>query len=141
MKKVLTFLSLVAFFALTAINVNAQEMKFEQEVIDYGTITKGADGQRYFEFTNTGNAPLTISNAKGSCGCTVPTYPKEPIMPGEKAQIKVKYDTKRVGPFTKKVYLTTNDVKKTKHTLTIKGTVKAAPAATPQRKSLMKSKH
>ena len=62
---------------------------FETETIDYGTIENNADGNREFKFTNTGNAPLVISNAKGSCGCTVPTWPKEPIAPGASSVIKV----------------------------------------------------
>lgn len=101
-------------------------MTFEVTTIDYGTIEKGGDPLRKFKFTNTGNEPLIIKNAKGSCGCTVPTYPKEPIMPGETNVIEVRYDTQRVGPFTKTVTLTTNETADTR-TLTIKGEVKAPP--------------
>lgn len=98
------------------------KMVFEKETIDYGTIGQGSDPYRVFTFTNQGQEPLIITNARGSCGCTVPTYPKEPIMPGEKAEIKVRYDTNRVGPFTKQVTLTTNESENTR-TLTIKGLV------------------
>ncbi len=98
------------------------EMTFESEVIDYGTIPQNADGVRTFNFTNTGNAPLIISNAKGSCGCTVPTWPKQPINPGESAQIKVKYATNRLGPINKSVTVTSNATKPTK-VLRIKGNV------------------
>lgn len=101
-------------------------MTFEVTTIDYGTIEKGADPMRHFKFTNTGNEPLIIKSAKGSCGCTVPTYPQEPIMPGESANIDVRYDTQRVGNFNKQVTLTTNETEST-HTLTIKGEVKAPP--------------
>ena len=101
-------------------------MVFVSETIDYGTIAHNADGKREFVFTNNGNKPLIISNATGSCGCTVPTYPKEPIAPGAKAVIGVKYATDRVGAFTKTVTLTTNATEPTK-TLTIKGTVLADP--------------
>ena len=102
-------------------------MEFESTEVDYGSIIQESDPFRYFKFTNTGDAPLVINNAKGSCGCTVPTYPKEPIMPGESAEIKVRYDTKRVGPFTKTVTLTTNeDVGK--RILRIKGKVSKKPA-------------
>ena len=99
-------------------------MTFDATTMDYGTIEKGADPIRKFKFTNTGNEPLIVKAAKGSCGCTVPTYPKEPIMPGESNVIEVRYDTQRVGAFTKTVTLTTNEASDT-HTLTIKGDVKA----------------
>ncbi len=101
---------------------------------NYGSISNASTGIRYFKFTNTGNAPLIISAAKGSCGCTIPSYPKEPIMPGESNFIKVKYDTKRTGAFTKYVTLTTNSTDNTTTRLKIYGTVAApkqvAPAAT-----------
>ena len=102
------------------------QMSFEDDTIDYGTIEQGADPYRFFKFENTGNEALVIKHAKGSCGCTVPTYPKEPILPGEKAEIKVRYDTNRVGPFTKRVTLTTN-VGEENIVLTIKGKVEKKP--------------
>jgi len=121
-------LSILAFVVLGAFSIQAQGpvMTFNVTTVDYGTIEKGADPIRHFEFTNTGNEPLIIKSAKGSCGCTVPTYPQEPIMPGEKANIDVRYDTQRVGNFNKTVTLTTNETEAT-HTLTIKGEVKAPP--------------
>lgn len=100
---------------------------------NYGTIKNASTGYRYFKFTNTGKGPLVISAAKGSCGCTVPTWPKEPIMPGESNFIKVKYDTKRTGAFTKYVTLTSNAQSNTTTRLKIFGTVEApnsAPAST-----------
>ena len=105
-------------------NPNAPEITFESEMHDYGTIKQGADGGCEFKFKNTGKEPLIISSAKGSCGCTVPTYPKEPIMKGQTGVIKVHYDTKRVGAFTKTVTLTSNGKTDTK-ILTIKGVVEA----------------
>ncbi len=122
-------LSVLAFVLVGAYCANAQSatgavMTFDVTTIDYGTIDKGGDPIRKFKFTNTGNEPLIIKTAKGSCGCTVPTYPKEPIMPGESNVIEVRYDTQRVGPFTKTVTLTTNETSDS-HTLTIKGEVKA----------------
>jgi hypothetical protein len=109
-----------------AAKVEGASMAFVSETIDYGTIAHNADGKREFVFTNNGNKPLIITNAAGSCGCTVPTYPKEPIAPGAKAVIGVKYATDRVGAFTKTVTLTTNATEPTK-TLTIKGTVLPDP--------------
>ena len=99
---------------------------FESDVIDYGTVDYNGDGVREFLFTNNGKEPLIISRAKGSCGCTVPTWPKEPIMPGETGKIKVKYATNRPGRFTKTVTISSNAKTPTKR-LTIKGTVKPKP--------------
>lgn len=98
------------------------QIKFETEVIDYGTIEYKSDGIRYFRFENTGSAPLIIEKVKGSCGCTVPTKPEDPIMPGETGEIKVKYATNRVGRFTKTVTITSNATDKPK-VVKIKGEV------------------
>lgn len=104
--------------------------KFDQVVHDYGTIKKGADPYCEFKLTNTSKQPLVIKEAKGSCGCTVPEYPKEPIMPGKSVTIKVRYDTNRVGPFEKQVTVTFEG-KDTPAVLKIKGVVEATPAETP----------
>ncbi len=103
--------------------ITGPQMTFETMVMDYGEIEQGSDPLRKFAFVNTGIEPLVIKNAKGSCGCTVPDYPKEPIFPGEGADIDVRYDTNRVGQFTKTVTLTTNTAEE-KIVLTIKGNVK-----------------
>ncbi|MCW8897483.1 MAG: DUF1573 domain-containing protein [Flavobacteriales bacterium] len=115
-------------------NENAAVLTFEEEVVDYGTIEQGADGVREFIFTNTGKSPLIISNAVGSCGCTVPTWPKEPIKPGQKAAIKVKYDTKRIGAINKSVTITSNATEPTK-IIRIKGTV-VAPKTSPTKEAV-----
>ena len=101
------------------------KMSFETDRIDYGSIKKGAEPLRQFKFKNTGTEPLVIKAAQGSCGCTVPTYPKEPIMPGASASIDVRYDTQRPGQFTKTVTLTTNAEGQESKVLTISGTVAA----------------
>lgn len=108
---------------------NAPTMEFSKDAIDYGTIKQDADGNRVFTFTNKGTTPIVISEAHGSCGCTVPTFPKEPIMPGQKAEIKVHYDTHRVGPFSKSVTVNSN-AKNSPVVLKISGTVEAL-AITP----------
>jgi hypothetical protein len=110
--------------------VEGAGMVYVTETIDYGSVAINSDGNRKFEFTNNGNKPLIITNAAGSCGCTVPTFPKEPILPGAKAFIGVKYDTSasRVGPFTKTVTITSNAAGSPSKVLTIKGTVLAADA-------------
>ncbi len=140
MKKILV----VALLVLGTVAANAQEtakkaktitskvngagMVFANEVIDYGTITQNAEGKREFVFTNNGTSPLVITNAQGSCGCTVPSSPKEPIAPGAKGVIGVKYDTNRVGPFTKTVTISSNATGQPTKVLTIKGNVVAAAA-------------
>jgi len=112
MKFLLTAFTLVLTCSfLSAQNIDFKLSKNQGEdplVWNYGNIENASTGLRVFKFTNTGEAPLVITNAKGSCGCTVPSYPKEPIMPGESNEIRVKYDTKRTGAFTKYVTLTTN---------------------------------
>jgi outer membrane lipoprotein-sorting protein len=109
--------------------VDGAGMVFVNETIDYGTVAHNADGKREFVFTNNGNKPLIITNTQGSCGCTVPTSPKEPIAPGAKGIIGVKYATDRVGPFTKTVTVTSNAAGQATKTLTIKGTVLADGAS------------
>jgi Protein of unknown function (DUF1573) len=105
MKKII----LVAVVALVSLAAQAQaKIEFKSETIDYGQIAKGSDGVRVFEFTNTGNEELVISDVKSSCGCTVPEKPKEAIAPGKTGEIKVKYDTKRVGPIRKTVTVYSN---------------------------------
>lgn len=132
MKKVIFSLMLVLTAAFAMNTVNAQttsgaKIDFTKETHDYGTIKNGADGTCTFEFKNTGNAPLIISNAKGSCGCTVPEWPKEPIAPGAKASIKVKYDTSRQGVINKNVTITSNAVNAAEKIIYIKGNVLPAP--------------
>jgi hypothetical protein len=110
---------------------NAPVMKFEHDTINYGTIAHNADGYREFKFTNVGKEPLIIKDAHGSCGCTVPTAPKEPIQPGQESAVKVHYATDRIGMFQKTVTLTSNANPTTK-VLVIKGNVLPDPKpATP----------
>ena len=109
MKNIITILFVgLLSFGLTAQDKKVAKIEFKTDVIDYGTIEKGADGVRTFEFTNTGNAPLIISNVKSTCGCTVPKKPKGPIMPGESGEIEVKYDTNRVNPIRKTITVISN---------------------------------
>lgn len=136
MKKLLSVLTVFALFATVSFaqdapaaepaNDGGPKMEFDATEVDYGTIEQGSDPLRVFNFTNSGDEPLIISKAKGSCGCTVPKYPQDPILPGETAQIEVRYDTNRIGPFQKTVTLTTNEANPT-HTLKIKGKVNKKP--------------
>jgi hypothetical protein len=111
------------------VHQNAAVITFQKDTIDYGTIPHNADGYRAFAFTNTGKEPLMISETHGSCGCTVPTAPKEPIQPGASAEIKVHYATDRVGMFIKTVTVTSNAANSPK-ILVIKGNVLPDAAAT-----------
>lgn len=108
MNKIFTFL----FIGLISLSLNAQDkvakIEFKSKTIDYGTIEKGANGVRVFEFTNTGNAPLIISKVSSSCGCTIPKKPKGPILPGKSGEIEVKYDTNRVNPIRKTITVISN---------------------------------
>lgn len=99
---------------------------FEEEVIDYGNIAQNDNGLRTFKFTNRGRAPIVISKVKTTCGCTVPTYPKQAILPGETASIDIKYATNRVGSFSKTITVISNADEPQKK-LRIKGNVIAKP--------------
>lgn len=109
------------------VNHNAAKISFTQEIIDLGTFMQYDDpsSKCEFIFTNDGKEPLIISKAKGSCGCTVPEWPKEPILPGETGVIKVNYDEKRVGQFNKSVTITSN-AKNATQIIKIKGKILAA---------------
>jgi hypothetical protein len=99
-------------------------INFESTVHDYGTIDQGSDGTYEFKFTNDGKTPLILSNVRSSCGCTVPSWTKDPVAPGKEGVIKVVYNTSRVGSFTKTVTVTSN-AKNNQVVLQIKGNVKA----------------
>ncbi len=102
-------LIVVALISLIGYTSSAQaKISFKNETVDYGKIVKGSDGIRVFEFTNTGDAELVVTNVKSSCGCTVPKKPEGPIAPGASGSIEVKYDTNRVGPIRKTVTVYSN---------------------------------
>jgi hypothetical protein len=138
MKKLL----LLPVFALTVLVANAQApttsgverqngpvMKFDEMEYNFGTIKQGESVTHEFRFKNTGKEPLLINNAVGSCGCTVPDYPKEPIKPNTSGVIKVTFNSAgKSGPQDKTVTIT-YDTDKT-IVLHMKGTVEV-PAATP----------
>lgn len=119
-------------------NPNAPEISFEKTVHDYGTIVQGADGTCEFKFTNTGKEPLILSKPQSSCGCTIPTWPQEPILPGKSDAIKVTYNTHNIGGINKTVTVTSN-AKTSRVVLSIKGTVIAKPTETVPEKANDKS--
>lgn len=107
MKKfILTLFVLAVGYTATA--QNKAKIEFKTDEIDYGDIAKGSDGLKVFEFTNTGDAPLVISKVNSSCGCTVPSWTKEPVMPGKTGKIEVKYNTNNVGPIRKTITVESN---------------------------------
>jgi len=111
MKKILSLFA-VMMFGVSAMAQTGPKIEFKEETIDYGTVTKGDDsGLRVFEFKNIGDAPLIISDVKSSCGCTVPTKPQEPIMPGKTGKIEVQYNM-NPGPISKTITVQSNAVNK-----------------------------
>lgn len=147
MKRIFCFVMIALF--CTAFSVNAQntskepteksevkkekkskkklpEITFTSLEYDYGNIYQGDNGYCEFEFKNTGKAPLTITNARASCGCTVPEWPKTEIAPGKKGVIKVKYDTKRLGTINKTITISSNAINNSV-VLRIKGNISVKP--------------
>ena len=103
------------------------EIEFEKIVHDYGDVPFNGNGECEFRFTNTGNEPLLIQKPKSSCGCTIPSWPQEPILPGESDVIKVTYRTNRAGIINKTVTVTSNALKNSTVVLRIKGRVLDQP--------------
>lgn len=152
MNKALLSVSLLAIFAFISCKENASTkiktgnvavaaerdeaaknlpvMEFEKSEHDFGTIQRGTPQETVFVFTNTGNAPLIIADAKSTCGCTVPKKPDGPIAPGEKGELVVNFNGQGNGPVTKTVTITAN-TEKGSELLQIKAFVNA-PATTPQ---------
>jgi hypothetical protein len=125
MKKILLLLLLT--LSQTHFGQEGAKITFKaaENTIDYGKVYKNEDnGIRVFEFTNTGNAPLLIKHAQSTCGCTVPKWTKEPIMPGKTGKIEVQYNM-QPGPIRKTIVIETNavNVEEGKVALRIKGEV------------------
>jgi hypothetical protein len=111
MRKII-FTALITLFTVSFYAQKGPKIVFKavENTIDYGKIYKGEDdGVRVFEFTNTGDAPLIITNVQSTCGCTVPSKPKEPIMPGKSDKIEVKYNM-ALGPIRKSITVESNAV-------------------------------
>lgn len=105
---------------------------FDTLVHDYGSIPFDSDGRCIFHFTNTGDAPLIITSFRSSCGCLAPDFDKDPVPPGGRGSVRLRYDTKRVGPINKSATLTSNATNTPELVLRIKGTVLADTASFPQ---------
>lgn len=136
MKKILLLVAFVGFSCVTFGQAKI-EFKAKDNTIDYGTVTKDGDsGLRSFEFKNTGNQPLMITNVQSTCGCTVPSFPKEPIMPGKTGKIDVKYNM-NPGPIRKTITVESNAVNYEggKVPLKIKGDVIVKQVVSPLEKT------
>lgn len=151
MKKIIFLLTVLMAFAFTSCKDNAADkvsednvaaaeerdaeagkfpvMAFEESVYDFGTIEQGAPQEHVFKFTNTGDSDLIIVDAKSSCGCTVPEYPKTPIAPGESGELLVKFNGSGKNQVSKTVTITAN-TQSGKETLSIKAFVNAKEGAT-----------
>jgi hypothetical protein len=112
----------------TPATTNGPEITFDKTTHDYETLLVNSDGGYEFEFTNTGNEPLILTQPRSSCGCTVPAWPRKPILPGEKEKIKVTYNTAIKGRFQKTVTIMSNANVNKSVVLTIKGDVVDKPA-------------
>lgn len=115
-------------------NKNAPVITFEKTVHDFGSIPKGGNGECEFVFKNTGKEPLTLTSVRASCGCTTPYWTQEPITKGKTGFVRVKYDTNRIGAFSKTITVTSNSSTNSTIVLTIKGVVEdvASVPAAPQ---------
>lgn len=154
MKKIILMVAVIATVALTSCNEKASAkideanltaaaeresvvgdfpvMSFVETEYDFGTVDEGTVVEHEYKFTNTGNAPLIVVSAKGSCGCTVPTWSKEPLAPGEEGSMLVKFNTNgKPNNQTKMVTIKANTESGTE-SIRIKGFVTPKPkAATP----------
>ncbi|MBS1588968.1 MAG: DUF1573 domain-containing protein [Bacteroidetes bacterium] len=113
-------------------------MKFQTDVHDFGNIPEGPAAEYEFTFKNTGKEPIIIQRAQPSCGCTTPSYSKDPVLPGKTGSIKASYGTQgRPSVFTKTITVVTNVGTKV---LTIKGNVEKAPeSSVPANTSMIKT--
>ncbi len=117
--------------ATTQEDKNKPELKFETEVHDFGTIKEGTQAKIDFKFANIGKEALILSSVNASCGCTTPSYTKEPVKKGEKGTVTAVYNSQgRPGPFTKTITVNSNALTSVK-ILTIKGVVEPAANGTP----------
>ncbi len=123
MQKIVTVFGALFLFVSVFAWAGVDDMiKFEKEVYAFGKVPQGKPVTTEFVFTNPGTKPLIIENAEAECGCTKPEFPQKPIMPGKKGTIKVTYDAKEKGSFTKKITITLVNQKETK-IITISGEV------------------
>ncbi len=149
MKKIVLSLGLLAFAATASFAQNtnaaapaataqdASAMKFKSEIHDFGTIKQNVPVEHTFTFTNTGKEPIILQRVQASCGCTTPSYSKDPILPGKTGEIKAAFNAAAAGAFNKSITVFSNLGTKV---ISIKGNVEAAPASSvPQNTSMIKN--
>lgn len=116
-------ISTLLILTFSHISFSQGQFDFNEMTHDFGTVVEGNVASHEFEFTNTGDQPIIISNVRASCGCTTPFWTKEPVLPGQKGKIKASYNSKgRPGAFNKTITITSNSTEPSKR-LTIKGNV------------------
>jgi hypothetical protein len=130
---------LVLLIACSATAFAQAKFQFKEETHNFGEVPEGPNAVHIFEFENVGNEPLIITQAKAGCNCTVPQWPKEPILPGESGKITVSYTTKgRIGSINKTVTISSN-AEPAQTYLRIKGTVLAGTDGTPVKEESLPS--
>ncbi|MEJ5055535.1 DUF1573 domain-containing protein [Sphingobacterium sp. MYb382] len=123
MKKALGILTvLVAIIGFTSMALAIGEFRFEKETHDFGSIPQNKPASYDFKFSNTGDAPIIITEVKPACGCSVAEFTRTPIKPGDSGVITVTYNAAATGPFTKQFTVKSNTKTPIK-TLTVKGSV------------------
>jgi hypothetical protein len=123
--------------AAPSTTLKPENMDFKTDIHDFGTVQEGGDIEYDFVFKNTGKEPIILNAVTASCGCTAPSWSKDPVLPGKSNTIKAVYHTQgRIGPFNKAITVVSNAGSKV---ITIKGTVEKAPeTSVPQNKSMVK---
>ena len=121
-----------------ATTLKPENMAFKTETHEFGTITEGPAAEYEFHFVNTGKEPIVLQKVQASCGCTTPTYSKDPVMPGKEGVVKASFNTQgRVGHFEKNITVVSNAGTKV---LYIKGEVEKAPTSSvPENTSMLKT--
>lgn len=120
-------------------SLTVADMQFNEDVHDFGTIPEGPAADVEFTFKNMGDEPIVIQQVRPSCGCTTPSWSKDPVLPGESGKIKASYNTQgRPNGFTKSITVTSNAGTKV---LTIKGVVEQAPTSSVPKNNASMMKH
>jgi hypothetical protein len=120
MKRLVLFITMFVFTISAGLSQENEEgddstataskpfIKFEKTTHNFGTIELNGNGTYNFKFTNTGKEPLVLNRVHSSCGCTIPSWPREPVQSGDSGIVKVRYNTKIRGSFTKSITVISN---------------------------------
>lgn len=131
----LVFAVLISGYTQSEGQIDGPQIVFDKEIHDFGIIYVNGDGTCFFILTNTGNEPLILTNVRAGCGCTVPDWPRKPIMPGDTAIIQVEYITlNRPHKINRSIVVTSNAINKPVQMLRLRGTIIKAPSnITPEK--------